>query len=291
MHTPPHFRMILKDGSLNIKSTAQGVSIRDLYHDLVRLTWGAFSLWFAFTFFIINAFFGFIYFLIPQEQFEGLRHVEGFERYLDSFFFSVQTLGTIGYGHVSPVGIIANSVVTLECYTGLFIVAVMTGLIFVRFAKPNVKVIFSRYAVIRKFDGIPCLMFRIANERQNHLTDARVKVFLVMDNPGTGYRDFTELKLERDLSPLFALSWTIAHDIDASSPLCGLSHEQLKSMAAEIIVSFRGVDTTLAQEMHAKSSYIADEILVDHDFVDVLERHPDQSVSLRLEKFHEVRAV
>jgi inward rectifier potassium channel len=286
--TQAQFRIIQKDGSLNIKSPSKRVNYRDLYHDLLRLSWPKFALWFATMFFLINAFFGLVYFFIPNTDFEGLRNPEGFQRYLEGFFFSVQTLGTIGYGRVSPVGLLSNAVVTIECYTGLFVVAVMTGLIFARFAKPHVKVVFSRFAVIKKFDEIPCLMFRIANERQNHITDARVRVYLVMDDAKTGYRDFQELKLEREYSPIFALSWTIAHDIDQSSPLFGLSPEYLKSHSAEIIVSFSGIDTTLSQSMHAKSSYLTDEILPDHDFVDVIERQKDQSVILRMDRFHEV---
>ena len=289
--TQKQFRMIQKDGSLNIGVNSKHVNYSDLYHDLLRLSWPKFATWFGLMFFFINALFGFVYFFLPNSEFEGFQHTEGFLRYLDGFFFSVQTLGTIGYGRVAPVGILANVVVTIECYTGLFVIAVMTGLIFARFAKPHSKVIFSNKAVIKKFDGIPCLMFRVANERQNNITDARVRVFLVIQDLKNGYREFMDLKLERDYSPIFALSWTIAHDIDESSPLFGLSMEDLKRRSAEVMVTFSGTDTTLSQVMHAKSSYIADEILVDHDFVDVIKRHPDTSVSLMLEHFHEVKAL
>ena len=289
--TTTQFRMIQKDGSLNIGNVSKRLNYRDLYHDLLKLSWPKFACWFGVMFFLINAIFGLVYFFLPISEIEGFQHSEGFLHYLDGFFFSVQTLGTIGYGKVAPVGVLANVVVTIECYTGLFIIAVMTGLIFARFAKPHSKVIFSRNAVIRKFDGIPCLMFRVANERQNNITDARVRVYLVMQDLKTGYREFYDLKLERDYSPIFALSWTIAHDIDSSSPMYGMTNEELKNRTAEIIVTFSGTDTTLSQVMHAKGSYIADEILLDHDFVDVIKRHPDNSVSLMLEKFHEVKAL
>ena len=285
------FRMINKDGTLNIGKVSKKLNYNDLYHDLLKLSWRAFACWFATVVTCINALFGLAYFAMPNSEFEGFQHTEGFLHYLDSFFFSVQTLGTVGYGKIAPIGVYANIVATIECYTGLFIIAVMTGLIFARFAKPNSKVIFSHHAVIRTFEGIPCFMFRIANARQNNVTDARVRVYLVMQDVRTGFREFYDLKLERDYSPIFALSWTIAHDIDTSSALFGLSREELNKRGAEIIVTFSGTDTTLSQEMYSKSSYLADEILINHDFVDVIKRHPDSSVSLMLEHFHEVRGV
>jgi len=283
------FRMILKDGNLNISPRSVRVTRKDLYHDLLGLSWPRFTLWFALAFLVMNSVFGLVYFLIPSRQFAGLRYESGLERFLESFFFSVQTMGTIGYGQISPLGFLANCAVTVECYAGIFFAALMTGLIFARFARPHVKVVFSRNAVIRTFDGVPCLMFRIANERQNHITDARVKVFLVMNDPKTGYREFTELALERNESPLFALSWTIAHDITPSSPLHGQTSGSLRARAAEIVVSFRGTDTALSQEMHAKTSYVVEEILMDHDFVDVIERMPGGAASLNMNNFNEVR--
>ncbi len=287
------YRIINRDGSLNTRRSQRPgkLDFRDLYHGLLGLSWPAFAAWFALIFFLANAVFWLLYFWIPAEQFSGLRHLEGFERFLDLFFFSVQTLGTIGYGGISPVGVLANTVVTIECYTGLFIVAVMTGLIFSRFARPHSKVSFTRNAVIRKFGEVPCLMFRIANERLNHITDARVGLHLVIDDPATGYRDFVLLKLEREHSPIFALSWTVAHDIDASSPLFGLSLDEIRKRSGEIIVSFSGVDTTLSQTVYAKTSYIADDILLDHDFEDVIERTQQGFVLLHLERFDRVRKV
>jgi inward rectifier potassium channel len=286
-----HFRLIQKDGSLNIH-TRKGITLRDLYHDLLRTNWRIFSLVWALAFFLMNNFFGFLYFILPVDQFEGFRHPEGFPHYLEGFFFSVQTFGTIGYGKVSPVGLAANFVMTLECYTSLFVVAVMTGLIFARFAKPNAKIIFSKNAVIQKFDGVPSLMFRIANARQNYVTDARVRLTLAVDEPNTGYRTFIDLKLERESSPIFALSWTIVHDIDESSPLHPFSPEKLCDRNSELIVTFNGVDTTLSQNVFAKYSYITEEILENVKFADVIRRNKDDgTVELMLEQFHEVSSI
>ncbi len=281
------YRTVNKDGSLNINN-CKGLAISDLYHDLLRATWPTFLVLFTFVFFALNCLFGLIYSLIPAEQFEGFRSSEGFMHYLECFFFSVQTFGTIGYGRISPIGVPANFVVTFESYISLFVAAVLTGLIFARFARPHAKVIFSHSAVIRKFDGVPCLMFRMANERQNHITDARVAVSFAFDDPVTRFRSFSELKLERDLSPLFALSWTIAHDIDETSPLHKLPFSEWEKHNAELIVTFSGLDTVLSQTVHAKTSYIWEEILCDHDFNDVIQRGEDGKVTLLLERFNDV---
>ena len=282
------YRTINKDGSLNI-ATSKKLSLNDLYHDLLKLKWRAFACVFTLVFFCINSTFGFCYFLIPISQFTGFKYSKGFDHFVESFFFSVQTFGTIGYGGVSPVGNWANAIVTLECYTSLFVVAVLTGIIFARFAKPSAKVMFSEKAVVRPFDGIPCLMFRIANSRQNFITDARIKVSLALDDPKTKFRNFCDLKLERESSPIFALSWTIAHDIDPSSPLYGLTPNDWKNGNGELVVTFSGTDTTLSQKVYAKSSYISDEILFNHDFEDVLSRGENGTVTFMPEKFDLVK--
>lgn len=284
------FRTIKKDGSLNIASSKR-MSFDDLYHDLLKSSWLEFTLLFTFVFVFLNCLFGLLYFLIQKSDFDGFVYSSGFEHYLESFFFSVQTFGTIGYGKISPVGVLANAVVTLESYVSLFIVAVLTGIIFARFAKPSAKVLFSRNAVIRSFDGIPCLMFRMANARQNFITDARVRVSLSIDDPKTGFRNFYDLKLERESSPIFALSWTIAHDIDSESPLKNLDAKDWEERNCEIIVTFSGTDTTLSQQVYAKNSYIFEEVLCDHDFVDVLRRRDDGAVELMIEKFNLVKPV
>ncbi len=283
------YRTILKDGSLNIRKAKRGFSFNDSYHDLLKASWPQFILLFTAVFFVLNCTFGFIYFLIPAEEFSGFRY-DGFRHYLEAFFFSVQTFGTIGYGGVSPLGVIANGVVTLECYTSLFVAAVLTGIIFSRFSRPSAKVMFSQNAVIRSFDGIPCFMFRVANTRLNYISDARVNVSLAIDDLETNFRMFYPMKLERDASPIFALSWTIAHDIVEGSPLYGLKKEDWEKKSAEIVVTLTGVDTTLSHPVYSKCSYVLDEILYDHDFVDVLRRE-DGEVIFMAEKFDLVKPV
>ena len=269
----------------------KGVHVGDLYHDLLKMSWMGFVTLFTAFLFFIHALFGLIFFFIPLEQFEGFHFNSGWDHFLECFFFSVQTFGTIGYGKVSPIGVSANGVVTLESFCSLFLVAVLTGLIFARFAKPHSKVLFSHHAVIKKFDEIPCLMFRLANARQNYITDARVRVTLAIDNPKTRFRDFIDLKLERESSPIFSLSWTIAHDLDQTSPLYGLSEEDWRKRNVELVVTFSGTDTTLSQNVHSKTSYIWSEILHEHDFVDVIKRNANGTVELQIEKLNLVKSL
>ncbi len=282
-----NYRAIRRDGTLNV-TPPRGVSLKDLYHDLLRVSWAAFALLFVGFYALVNALFGWIYFLLPQDQFDGFIHLDGLQRFLESFFFSVQTFGTIGYGKVSPIGVAANFVVTAESCVGIFIVALMTGLIFARFAKPNSKIIFSDKAMIRSYDGVPCLMFRIANERQNHITEARVRVSLLIDDPVHHFRSFKELTLEHETSPIFSLSWTICHDITETSPFYGLTREQLIARNAEWVVTFSGTDTTLSQKLYAKYSYVTEEVYPDHDFVDVMLRRPDGTLEIMLDQFNEI---
>ncbi len=212
-----------------------------------------------------------------------------YSHFWECFFFSVQTFGTIGYGRISPIGFVSNWVTTLESMLSIFLVALATGLVFARFSKPLAKILFSNQAVIRSFDDGLWLMFRIANERQNHITDARVGVIFVYDEPQTGYRTFKDLELEMSVNPIFALSWVIAHHINEKSPLYGLSLEDLKARGAELIVTFNGTDTTLSQTVYSKFSYVSQDILMNHDFVDVIKRNENGSLVLMLEKFHDVK--
>ena len=280
--------MIGKNGQLNIR-TRRKVSVRDLYYDYLNMNWLSFLGHFASVFISIHLVFGFLYFSVPESQFLGFRSPQGLERFLECFFFSVQTFGTIGYGLLSPVGVISNSIVTLESFVSLFVIALLTGLIFSRFAKPHSKVMFTEKAVIRDFDGVDCLMFRLANARQNNITEAKISLNFVYFDPATQYRNFYEMKLERDRSPLVSLTWTIAHDIDEASPLKKLPLNLWAAHNAEIIVTFSGIDTNLSQHIYAKTSYIVDEILCDHDFVDMIKRGPDGMAELEFEKFNQVK--
>jgi len=195
------------------------------------------------------------------------------DSFADRFWFSVQTMATIGYGAMAPAGKLANVVVTVESFVGIVITAMATGLFFAKFATPVAKVMFSKRAVIADQDGTPTLMFRMANARETAIVEASVKVALLRDETmksGERVRRIYDLTLRRSTSPVFALSWTAYHAVDAASPLFGATAETLRASNANLSVTFTGIDDRLATTVHARCSYSADFILHDHKYVDIL---------------------
>jgi inward rectifier potassium channel len=209
----------------------------------------------------------------------------------NAFFFSVETFGTIGYGHFYPDGFGANMIMTVETFVGFVYVAVATGLVFARVSRPTARVTFSRVAVVHDFDGVPTLMFRAANRRANQIFEAEVMISLAHDTEtreGHRIRRFEELRVVRSRTPLFALTWTVMHRIDEASPLHGASRDSLASSQAEIIVVMSGVDDRYAQRVHARYAYTAEEILWGSRFQDILSIAPNGRRLVDYRRFHDV---
>ncbi|HEX5036143.1 MAG TPA: ion channel, partial [bacterium] len=237
---------------------------------------------------------GLAYFWCGPETLEGIRRDTLLHHFGDCFFFSVQTLTTIGYGHISPVGFAANILVTLEAFLGVSSLAVITGLFYARFARPTARVLFSDVAVIGKHDGVPSFVFRMANERLNQIVDANVEVHLIRDETtaeGETYRNFYDLKLDRKHSPVFHMSWTVLHEITPDSPFHGLTAKEMKDAEVEILITFAGIDDTIYAPIHARFSYTADEIVWDKRFADILTRAEDGRIHVDLDRMHETAPI
>jgi inward rectifier potassium channel len=282
-----------QDGSFNIarKGMRGGIS-HDLYHTLLSVSWPKFLGGIAAYYVMVNALFGTLFALCGEGALEGARRGSFCVRWVDSFFFSVQTLATIGYGKITPVGLPANLLVTLEALIGMLGVALATGLLFARFSRPTARVIFSHRAMISVHDGVPSLVFRMANARMNQIVEARLTVVLAISEvtaEGERYRNFYNLALERSESPMFALSWTVVHPIDAKSPLHGLSAEKLREAEAEVLISLIGTDETFSQSIHARHSYIPSEIIWGGFYEDMLKRNEQRLIEIDLARIHEYR--
>ena len=283
------FRLLNRSGKFNIESTNNSRFIfSDIYHTLLSINWIYFTFLFALVYVAINIGFATLYYLCGQGGFIGLTATTNVDFYIECFFFSVQTIATIGYGRISPVGLVPNILVTFEAFFGLFGLAIITGLLFSRFSRPTARVVFSHYALFTTHNHKPCLMFRMANARLNQIVEARVSVIYIHDavtSEGQRFRTFHHLKLLREISPAFALSWTVIHPIDDDSPLKGLTKEDLIRDEGEIFVTLAGIDDTFSQTITSRHSYIADEILWNHRFKDIAKRVGNK-VRINIDEIH-----
>jgi len=240
----------------------------DIYHNVLTVSWPWFFFQLAAAFIVVNLIFAMLY-AVDRNGIINARPGS----FADAFFFSVQTLGTLGYGAMAPRTLYTNLLVTVESFTGILTIALFTGIIFARFSRPFARVLFSNVAVVAPFDGVPTLMFRVANQRGEAIIDASVTVTLARQHTtleGVTMRRFQELKLMRSNSSLFALSWTVMHPINPDSPLYGLTPEDMEAQDMEIVVMLNGLDEILADRIYARHAYWADEIVWNRRFVDVI---------------------
>jgi inward rectifier potassium channel len=276
-----------RDGKFHIPNMGAWYTYwRDPYHLFLTIPWVGFAVIITVAYFAINSLFALAY-LAGGNCLENAQPGS----FADAFFFSVQTLGSIGYGAMHPTTFYANCVVTCEAIISLLLIAVVTGLAFARFSRPQAKVIFSNEAVITKYNGVPTLMFRIANERQNMIIEAQLQVYLLVDEitqEGHFMRRFHELKMMRSRTPALSLTWTPMHSIDASSPLFGHSAESLAQLNAQIQAAITGIDEAVSYTISARHNYASPEILYHHRFVDIVVPQPNGDRHIDYRYFHAV---
>ena len=260
---------------------------KDVYHFVLAQTWPRFFLLTALLFVATNLFFGALYWAVPGSV-TNMRP-GSFE---DAFYFSVQTLATIGYGGMAPLTRYAHVIVTFEAFAGVLAVALITGITFTRFARPSVRVLFSNKAVISPRDGVPHLMVRMANWRRNRIVEARLGVMLLLTErtrEGDVMRRQIDLPLVRDRTSVFFLTWTAMHRIDETSPFFGEQGlQRLRAQQAELFLALTGLDETIGQTIHARTRYGLDDIGPNARFADVLSDATDGTRVIDYRKFHDV---
>lgn len=286
----PRVHIKLQDGQHQIMGLGAWYSYwRDPYHLLLTIPWPGFLVLIAVMYLSTNIIFALAY-LAGGDCVTNARPGS----FGDLFFFSVQTLASIGYGAMYPKTTYANIIVTIEAMAGLMGIAVMTGLAFARFSRPNARVIFSNVAIITAHDGMPTLMFRTANQRRNLILEAQMRAYLMRDEitaEGVFLRRIYDLQLVRNQSPGFALSWLAIHVIDESSPLYGMTAESLIQTNTSIVVSLSGIDETVAQLVHTHHNYTANQIMWNYQFVDILHHTADGHRYIDYSHFHDVLPV
>ncbi|MFV8754558.1 ion channel [Nannocystaceae bacterium ST9] len=279
---PPNFRF---DDSTVRKGVPEH-PLTDLYYEIQRGSWPRLLVLYVGGFLVANLFFAALYML-------GGDCIIGAEpgSFRDMFFFSVQTLATIGYGALAPKTTYAHVIVMIEAMVGLLGVALGTGLAFAKFARPSAKMLFSRNILLAPYDGRQSLYFRVANVRGNDVVEATVRVVALRSHvlaEGHSIRRLEDLALVRSSSPLFRLSWLVVHVIDERSPLWGLDVQAMIDDRVLLIVSLTGLDGTFAQSVHARHVYAPSDVLTGHRFGDIMRDLPDGRIEFDYAKFHDV---
>ncbi|HUE41690.1 MAG TPA: ion channel [Chthoniobacterales bacterium] len=241
---------------------------RDVYRWLLGLSWPQFAGFVAVVYVALNLFFAVLYSLV-HDSIAGVTTAHWF---LDCFFFSVQTLATVGYGHMYPQTIYGHIVSTVEIMVGVFLLAVMTGLIFVRFSRPVARVVFSRSMVIGPLNGKPTLMVRVGNENHHSMVEAKFRIMYSHDQSlkeGGDFRYFHDLKLHFSQLTVFPAALTLRHEIDESSPLHRATIESLEAERALFFVSVVGIDPVIAAEVQTQQDYSWRDLQFGHRFVEI----------------------
>ncbi|MEO1132577.1 MAG: ion channel [Cyanobacteria bacterium J06639_1] len=261
----------------------------DLYHLLLTISWQGFLLLVLLLYLVGNVIFAGLYLLGG----DSIANAEP-GSFGDAFFFSVQTMASLGYGAMYPQTTYADMIVTLESLVGLLGMATGTGLMFARIARPTARVMFSRVAVIAQYDGVPTLMFRTANQRRNQIIEAQITVTLIRNErtrEGIAMRRLYPLTLVRSQTPAFALPWMVMHPIDRNSPLFGLDQIDWIEREIVLVVGLTGLDETFSQTIHARHVYQPLDIIRDACFVDIMTSLPNGCRLIDYRLFHEFEPV
>ena len=287
-------RLLNRDGTFNVSRGGLPLfKSLNLYQASLSVPWWQFNLTLVGLYLLINLLFAALYFLCGPQALTGIHGLSGSARLLETFFFSVQTLTTVGFGHIAPHGLAANLLVVLEAFLGLSGFAVAAALVFARFSRPTAKILFSNQAVIGPYHGTTSFGFRIANGSPNELIEVEVRILLCMTETRDGIRTryFHQLDLERHRVAFFPLDWTVAHPVTEDSPLHQKTSQDLRNQDAEFLLLINAIDDKSAQAVHARSSYKWNEIVWGARFRDMYRHTRDGRMSIDLKRIHDVQQV
>lgn len=286
-------RLLNRDGSFNVRR--DGLSVwQELspYHYALTMSWPKFLFLVGLAYVIANTLFALLYLACGKGALIGYPNANALGDFGVAFFFSVETIATIGYGNIVPATTTANLLMTVESLFGILAFALIAGVVFARFARPTALILFSEKAVIAPYRNMTAFMFRIVNQRSSQIVDLEARVLLARLKKGTATaeREFIPLALERDRVALFPLSWTIVHPIDEKSPLREFRNsDAIRACDSEFLVLLNGFDETLAQMVHTRSSYKAEEVVFGARFKNIFNPpRPDGTISIDISKLHEI---
>lgn len=280
--------LLNKDGSPNVKKVGLPFfNTANNYHTLITMSWTKFWIMVISCYLAINVIFAFIYMSFGPDSLDGTSGATVFKHFWDAFFFSAQTISTVGYGHISPKGMGANSVAALESMMGLLAFALATGLLYGRFSRASAQIIYSKNILISPYrDKVKGLMFRLANLRRNILVDLEIEIMFSYNEmvDGKPLRRFYPLELERKRVSILTINWTVVHPIDENSPLSEMTHQELLDNEAGFAILLRAFDDTFSQTVHSRTAYQASEIIWGAKFKPAFERDRNGRIVLDLGK-------
>ncbi len=288
-------RLINKDGSFNIDRIEQSrFGSTSYYHALLTMRWRKFNMIVFSYFVIINLFFASCYYFSGMDGLVGWAAVSERDKFMEAFFFSTQTLSTVGFGRISPGNNISSSIAAIESLVGLLGFALATGLLYGRFSRPKAKIVYSKNAIIAPFkDGIS-FQFRLANKMRNsQITDmnCRVSVAKLETENAVKIRRFRPMELEVKNIIFFPMSWTINHPINEDSPLWGMTENDMKEADLEFMISLNGFDDTFSQTVNNRYSYTYEELIYGAKFISVFSTNSKGVVSQDLRKISDYELV
>ena len=285
-------RLLNRDGSFNVERTGLKLtSLLNPYHLLLTMSWRMFIAQTLLIYFLSNIVFGGFYAILGASALVDTSSTPTESLFLRGFFFSVQTFATIGYGTIHPVGILPNLIVTIESYYSMILTALVTGIVFARFARPTARILFSQTAVIAPYQDKQAFMIRLVNSRNNQMieVEARIMFSRLVNENGRIVRRFDMLPLEREKVVFLPLAWTIVHPIDENSPLFGMTKEDYEKSNAEFAVLVSAMDETYAQIVHTRTSYKPDEIKCGYKFADIYNKvEAGEKISIDVRKLSEI---
>ena len=280
-------RLINSNGKFNVKRRGQSFwAWFNAYNRLITMAWRKFLLLVVVIYFLLNLVFAALYYLIGVEHLVGINMTNMHSKFWDAFFFSAQSLTTVGYGRIAPVGYLTSWVAAIESLLGLMMFALITGLLYGRFSRPNPRVLFSKNAIIAPYLDINAFMFRMVNEKSNQIINMEVNLVFskVEEKNGVRNRQYYGLTLERAKVNFFPTNWTLVHAITEDSPLFNETLASLSSADAEFMVAVQGIDDTFADAVHIQHSYFYDELVWGAKFKPMLDNDGEESYILDLSK-------
>lgn len=266
--SPVAKRMVNKDGTFNVVHLNKSARLREAYNYLVQISWYQLFLLAFLAYIVLNICFALIYYAIGIEQITTPTG-NAFHDFVNAFFFSCQTITTLGYGAMSPTGIASGIVSSFEALLGLLMFSFITGLLYGRFSKPKASIRFSEHVIYRDFNVTQALMFRLVNNRKSIMINPRVSMTLSLsekNNLGEFTNAFYALKLEREQITYLPTTWTVVHEIDEQSPLRKFTKDEIKKQNGELLIMISYYDDSFNQEVHQLHSYLLSELKIDYKF-------------------------